>query len=584
MLLVLIFLSLKIANPTLVDRSSRSFTSLSRYYRSLVDEEDEQQDVPDNHLTNQSQLTTAFTAHVTQPPRLIAGSSSVGAPPTSSSRVFSRAPSPTPGFSHSKGGSTCVSEVIEGSATLIICPMSLIGQWVDEFRNYITPGKIRVHMYYGSDRGKSGLGEGNLGAYDVVVTSYGVVTSEWRRSGGVPTNREGVDRKIASGTGLNTFFAGGSGGGNSVSGINRKIFGKGNGSSLLAVKWKRIILDEAHTIRNQNTDAAKACCSLESDCRWAITGTPIQNRIDDLYSIVKFLRHEPWDQWRWWNKTISIPLSAPDNSKGIVALREVLRSLMLRRTKQTIDPSTGKSIVDLPPRVVEMVYVQLDESDRYFYDAFSKRWNTVIRQHFGLGDTTKAGGRYYRELYLILLRLRQACDHPVLVLRSLTRQVEKGGAHLEANGAVKNETGLDDSITRSISAPGASSTSALDVSEGLPRMSKQSTFQRVSSQLLGDTDIHNAQGASNEFLRQVLKRLEKCWAKDDAKMDHHGEGLADGEIDASLSSECLEISGVSSAGNVDGEDGDAEDLFNQECAVCFDMLQVGMITSLLSRL
>jgi hypothetical protein len=495
----------------------------------------------------------------------------------------------------------------EGTATLIICPMSLIGQWVDEINSYTTPGLIRVLMYYGSDRTRGPVGDGNLSSYDVVVTTYDIVRSEWTKHGGVVTSRDGVDRRFASGVGFNTFFGGGAAGSN-AEGLGRKIRGKG----LFSIKWKRIILDEAHIIRNQNTDKAKACCALEASCRWAITGTPIQNRIDDLFSIVKFLRHEPWDKWRWWNKTISVPLSAPDNSKGIVALREVLRMLMLRRTKQTIDPATGKSIVDLPPRVVEMVYIQLDESDRYFYDAFSKRWNTTIKQHFGLGDS-KSGGKAYRELYLILLRLRQACDHPVLVLRSLTKAVEQNGGDLKAADGSSYGNNDDSSSTssircgnisgvaRSVSAPAAASSvvDLCDASSAKPR--RNSSLQRVSSQLLGSHSGGSrdgtgsdssciGRGGGNEFLRQVLKRLEKCWDKASTSSISMIDVAEDIGIDADASSTSAAKlgsnpltgktmghsmrSGSGECDDSDGVGGGEEDLFDQECAVCLEMLQV----------
>jgi DNA repair protein RAD5 len=72
-------------------------------------------------------------------------------------------------------------------------------------------------------------------------------------------------------------------------------------------QWHRVILDEAHTIKNQRTENAKACFSLVARNRWAVSGTPIQNEIDDLYSLVKFLKVEPWCDYAFWTKSIVVP-------------------------------------------------------------------------------------------------------------------------------------------------------------------------------------------------------------------------------------------------------------------------------------
>jgi len=78
-----------------------------------------------------------------------------------------------------------------------------------------------------------------------------------------------------------------------------------NDSPLHKIKWLRIILDEGHTIRNPQTRLTKAMIDLAAERRWVLTGTPIQNRLDDLWSVCKFLRLEPFDDKGWWKSALA---------------------------------------------------------------------------------------------------------------------------------------------------------------------------------------------------------------------------------------------------------------------------------------
>ncbi len=122
----------------------------------------------------------------------------------------------------------------------------------------------------------------------------------------------------------------------------------GKNAQLASVAWERIILDEAHQVRNPRSQTAQAVCRLSALFRWAVTGTPIQNRELDMYSLVRFLRCSPFDEYRVWKLWV-------DNktSQGQTRMNTLVQSMLLRRTKATKSQATGAEIVKLPPREVK---------------------------------------------------------------------------------------------------------------------------------------------------------------------------------------------------------------------------------------
>ncbi|CAM9896259.1 unnamed protein product, partial [Laminaria digitata] len=190
------------------------------------------------------------------------------------------------------------------------------------------------------------------------------------------------------------------------------------GTGLLGLRWRRVILDEAHSIRNTNTDQqSRACLLLEADQRWAVTGTPIQNSLDDMFALLSFLRHEPWSDRGWWRKVIADPYKDGD-VEALRRLKTVLAPILLRRTKNTLD-SRGRPIVELPPKKVEIVRLQLSPEEREFYEALKQRSKVEFEGYVAAGTVMKS----YIAILTLLLRLRQArlyttiaCNHPFLVL------------------------------------------------------------------------------------------------------------------------------------------------------------------------
>lgn len=253
----------------------------------------------------------------------------------------------------------------KGGANLIVCPMSLLGQWKTEIETHVLSGVMSVYVHYGQSRTKDIK---TLLQQDVVLTTYGVLASEYQSES---SQDEGV---------------------------------------LHSIHWFRVVLDEAHTIKSSKSQLSQAAYALVADCRWCLTGTPIQNNLEDAYSLLRFLRVEPWGNWGWWNKLIQKPFEEGDE-RGLKLVQAILRPLMLRRTKDSTDKE-GRPIIVLPPVSMEVVYCELSEYENDFYGALFKRSKVKFDQFVEQGRVL----HNYASILELLLRLRQCCDHPFLVM------------------------------------------------------------------------------------------------------------------------------------------------------------------------
>ncbi|XP_060189050.1 DNA repair protein RAD5B [Lycium barbarum] len=254
--------------------------------------------------------------------------------------------------------------------TLIVCPMALLGQWKDELEAHSKPGSISVFVHYGGDRSNDPR---VIAEQDVVLTTYGVLSATYK-----------ADKE-------NSIFHN--------------------------VDWYRVVLDEAHTIKSWKTLGAQAAFTLSAHCRWCLTGTPLQNNLEDLYSLLCFLHVEPWCNWAWWNKLIQRPYENGDQ-RALKLIKAILRPLMLRRTKDTKDKE-GRPILVLPPTDIQVIQCIQSEAERDFYDALFKRSKVQFDQFVAQGKVL----HNYANILELLLRLRQCCNHPFLVMsRSDTQE------------------------------------------------------------------------------------------------------------------------------------------------------------------
>ena len=141
------------------------------------------------------------------------------------------------------------------------------------------------------------------------------------------------------------------------------VLGKHKNILLLSVAWERIILDEAHQIRNPRSQTSLAVCRIKAARRWAVTGTPIQNKELDMYSLIRFLRVSPFDEYRVWKVWV-------DNktATGQKRMNTMVKCLLLRRTKEQKSLVTNKAIVELPNKSVVEHKISLNEKERQVYD------------------------------------------------------------------------------------------------------------------------------------------------------------------------------------------------------------------------
>nr|XP_009937790.1 PREDICTED: transcription termination factor 2 [Opisthocomus hoazin] len=237
------------------------------------------------------------------------------------------------------------STVIPSHSTLIICPASLIHHWKKEIDRRVGCGKLRVYLYHGPNRDEHAE---VLSDYDVVVTTYSLLSKE------VPTSKEEGE-------------------------VPAKDHDVGSGSSpcspLLRVAWARVILDEAHNIKNPKVQTSIAVCKLRASARWAVTGTPIQNNLLDMYSLLRFLRCSPFDEYKVWKYQVD-----NNTKKGGERLSLLTRSLLLRRTKDQLD-STGKPLVSLPQRSTQLHQLKLSAEEQSVYNVLFARSRSTLQSY-----------------------------------------------------------------------------------------------------------------------------------------------------------------------------------------------------------
>ncbi|KAJ4933588.1 hypothetical protein JOQ06_030414 [Pogonophryne albipinna] len=307
------------------------------------------------------------------------------------------------------------SSLVVSTGTLIICPASLVHHWKMEIDRRLKAGKLSVCLYHGPNRERSAK---VLAGYDVVVTTYSLVSKE------APVQKEDAEKPSKDTDHVPS-----------------------NSGPLLRVTWARVVLDEGHNIKNPKVQTSMAVCQLRARARWAVTGTPIQNNLLDMYSLLKFLRCSPFDEFKLWKAQVD-----NGSNRGRERLNILTRTLLLRRTKTQLD-SSGKPLVSLPDRTCEVHQLKLSKDEQAVYDVvFAQSKSTLqnylkrhegtdatkgkasssnpfdkVAQEFGISQSDPAASSSQQpqqasstvHILSLLLRLRQCCCHLSLLKKTL---------------------------------------------------------------------------------------------------------------------------------------------------------------------
>lgn len=142
-----------------------------------------------------------------------------------------------------------------------------------------------------------------------------------------------------------------------------------------------------------------------------MTATPIQNKIEELYSLIKFLRIRPFCEWDEFRDCIAKPMKSGNHKKAIKVAQVLMKAISLRRSKKAM--IDGKPILDLPARNVNMTHIDFTPDERNHYDFVNQTAQARFNKYMAAGTVMKN----YSSVLVLLLRLRQACLHPSLTLQ-----------------------------------------------------------------------------------------------------------------------------------------------------------------------
>ena len=293
--------------------------------------------------------------------------------------------------------------------TLVVVPPVALMQWQNEIKEY-TNGKLKVLIYHNSNPKVKTLKMAELRSYDVIMISYSGLESIYRKESKGWKRDDGIVKE---------------------------------NSRIHAIKYHRLILDEAHNIKTRTTGVAKACFALKADYKWCLSGTPVQNRIGEFFSLLRFLQIKPFAcyfckackcaELHWsqdvekkcngcshsgfqhvsvFNQELLNPITQSDDHElrkaALDKLRLVTDRIMLRRMKRDHTAS-----MELPPKEVIIHNEFFGDVERDFSSSImsntTRQFDTYVSRGVMLNN--------YANIFGLIMQMRQVANHPDLILK-----------------------------------------------------------------------------------------------------------------------------------------------------------------------
>jgi SNF2 family DNA or RNA helicase len=252
---------------------------------------------------------------------------------------------------------------VKAKSTLLVCPMSLVGNWQREAERF-TP-QLSLHVHHGADRLTGEALADALKAADLVITTYAVAAR---------------DR-----------------------------------DTLSAIGWRRVVCDEAQNIKNNATRQAQAVRGLRAASKIALTGTPVENHLSELWSIMEFVNPGLLGSAERFRSSYAIPIERHGDEEATAALKRITGPFILRRLK------TDRSIIsDLPGKLEMKVWCNLTAEQASLYQATAL--DMLARIERAQEDIERRG-----LVLATMARLKQVCNHPAHLLGDGSRLAGRSG-------------------------------------------------------------------------------------------------------------------------------------------------------------